>query len=839
MGYNPDIHHRRSIRLKGYDYSQPGAYFLTICTQDRKCLYGEIVDDKMRLNDAGQMVQTVWDEIPAYYPGIDIDAFMIMPNHIHGIIKIVGAAPTQTNANVGAAPCGRPNRQPQNKYGQPRGVAPTGLSLPDVVNRFKTMTTKRYADGVKQHGWPAFPGKLWQSNYYERVIRDEHELSGIREYIAGNPAQWTTDTDNPFVVGAAPRGRPEPTQTKANVGATPCGRPHNRQPPNNRATTGQMRATTGSNAGNHRVKCGQPQGVAPTLREKKGFGFMTVETFFTNFGHLADAPNGVQKLRELILQLAVQGKLVPQDAEDEPASVFLERIRAEKESLLREKKTRASKTLPEITVDEAFYPLPKGWEWVRLGELGETQTGTTPPKKDKENCGNYIPFVGPGNIKDHVIDYSGEGLSELGLSKGRLIEKNSILMVCIGGSIGKHAINEQDISCNQQINTITPYLCISVKYIFYATGTRLFQNFVVEEASGSATPIINKQKWSSIPIPLPPEPEQKRIVAKVDKLMALCDELEARQQKKQQVRVRLNNAALDGLLTAREPDEFADHWQRICNNFDLLYDHPETITKLRAAILQLAVQGKLVPQDPNDEPASVLLERIRVEKERLVKEGKIKKQKKLPAIKDEEKRFELPVGWVWSRVWNVAEMITSGSRGWAKYYADKGPIFVTMGNLSRGHYKLRMETIRYVNPPIAGEGSRTRLVENDLLISITGDVGNLGLITKDFGEAYINQHTCLLRFMPECQSRYFPELMRSPLATLQYDAPQRGIKNSFRLGDVGEMIIPVPPLKEQKRIVAKVDQLMALCDQLEAKLNQTRQQSEKLMTATVRHLLVA
>jgi len=166
-----DLPCRRSIRLRGYDYSRAGAYFVTICTQNRQRLFGEIVDGKMRLNDAGEMVRVVWNEIPNHYPGIDADEFAIMPNHIHGIVVIAPATTT----------------------GQPRGVAPTGLTLPDVVHRLKTMTTKCYTDGVKQHDWPAFPGKLWQRNYWEHIVRDEPELHRICEYIQNNPAQWELD----------------------------------------------------------------------------------------------------------------------------------------------------------------------------------------------------------------------------------------------------------------------------------------------------------------------------------------------------------------------------------------------------------------------------------------------------------------------------------------------------------------------------------------------------------------------------------------------------------------------------------------------------------------------
>jgi len=268
-------------------------------------------------------------------------------------------------------------------------------------------------------------------------------------------------------------------------------------------------------------------------------------------------------------------------------------------------------------------------------------------------------------------------------------------------------------------------------------------------------------------------------------------------------------------------------------HFDTAFSAPDGIKKLRELILTLAMQGKLVPQDPNDPPASELLKEIEAEKKRLVKEGKLKKHKPLTAINPKEAPFQLPVKWQWVRVRDIAELITSGSRDWAKYYSDSGAIFVTMGNLSRGNYQLRMDNLRYVNPPKDGEGSRTKLEENDLLISITGDVGNLGLIPQDFGDAYINQHICLLRIMAVCRNRYFPELMRSPLAKNQFDTPQRGIKNSFRLGDVGEMIIPVPPLAEQHRIVAKIDQLMLLCDSLEQQLDAATSKKTALLNAVM------
>jgi REP element-mobilizing transposase RayT len=209
MRYDPKKHQRRSIRLHDYDYAQVGAYFVTICAEDHSCLFGDVIDDEMRLNDAGRMVQVAWSELPDHYPGVETDAFVIMSNHVHAIIVLaaaVGAGPRACPLNDTGQPRGV---APTNDTGQPRGVAPTTdrvaapmgdgrtLSLPDVVQRFKTWTTKRYTDGVKQQGWPAFPRRLWQRNYYEHIIRNAESLNRIRQYIANNPASWALDKENP------------------------------------------------------------------------------------------------------------------------------------------------------------------------------------------------------------------------------------------------------------------------------------------------------------------------------------------------------------------------------------------------------------------------------------------------------------------------------------------------------------------------------------------------------------------------------------------------------------------------------------------------------------------
>lgn len=182
MKFDPEKHHRRSIRLKGYDYSQSGAYFITITTQDRECLFGNIIQGEMILSVQGQMIEKVWSEMSIHYPGIETDRFVVMPNHIHGIIIL----------NVGVSPCARPNNREEEQIQEP---IPT-MSLPDVIQRFKSLTTARYREGVLLHQWEPFKGRLWQRNYYEHVIRDEESLNKIREYILNNPLNWEMDEEN-------------------------------------------------------------------------------------------------------------------------------------------------------------------------------------------------------------------------------------------------------------------------------------------------------------------------------------------------------------------------------------------------------------------------------------------------------------------------------------------------------------------------------------------------------------------------------------------------------------------------------------------------------------------
>jgi type I restriction enzyme, S subunit len=552
---------------------------------------------------------------------------------------------------------------------------------------------------------------------------------------------------------------------------------------------------------------------------------------------------GIKKLRELILELAVRGKLVPQDSNDEPASVLLERIENEKAQLLKEKKIKKQKVLEHIDEKEFSDNLPSNWALVRLGEVVQLENGDRsknyPNKSTLVDSG--IPFVNAGHLINGRIDKSEMTFitnDHYDLLRSGKFVPNDILF-CLRGSLGKSAIVDE-VECGaiaSSLVIIRAYQGIFPTYLhrFFLSGLSFRQ--IKKYDNGTAQPNLSATDLAKFTLPVPPLKEQHRIVAKVDELMRLCDQLEQQTEASIEAHQVLVETLLETLTNSADADELMENWQRISTHFDTLFTTEASIDQLKQTILQLAVMGKLVPQDPNDEPASILLDRIAEEKAQLIKEKKIKKQKALPPIADDEKPFELPEGWEWCRVQDVAMFTTSGSRDWAKYYSETGALFVTMGNLSRGSYDLRLDTLRYVQPPQGGEGSRTKLEANDLLISITGDVGNLGLIPENFGEAYINQHTCLLRFMPECHDKYFPEFMRSPWAKFQFEAPQRGIKNSFRLSDVGEMLLPLPPKQERFRIALKIDELLRVCDLLKSAFSKYQETQVYLTDAIVEQVI--
>lgn len=261
----------------------------------------------------------------------------------------------------------------------------------------------------------------------------------------------------------------------------------------------------------------------------------------------------LENLNQAILQEAVQGKLVAQDPKDEPASELLKRIKAEKAALRQAQgKGKKEKPLPPIKPEEFPFEIPENWVWCRLIDVGTTQTGTTPPTANKEFFGKDIPFIKPADISLSGINYENEGLTLAGLEKGVLIKENSLMMVCIGGSTGKSNYTNRDVSCNQQINAIKGLCGVSGQFLQYFLQSPYFQKAIWAKSSGGTTPIVNKSKWESIPIPLPPLSEQKRIVAEIEKQFAKTKQLKEHIISNQQATEQLLKALLHQAFEVKE-----------------------------------------------------------------------------------------------------------------------------------------------------------------------------------------------------------------------------------------------------------------------------------------------
>lgn len=569
-----------------------------------------------------------------------------------------------------------------------------------------------------------------------------------------------------------------------------------------------------------------------------------------HFKELTLHPKNAEELKGLILQLAVKGKLTQKWREEnpdvEPAYYLLKQIAKEKERLVKEKIIKKEKPLTGIEEAEIPYSLPKGWEWCKLGNSGYTQTGSTPTKNDSTNYGDFIPFLGPGDISNQWMKYPTEGLSKKGIKIGRLIPKGSLMMVCIGGSIGKCNINEKDVSCNQQINTVTP-LIIPPDYIKIVCQAPFFQNEVLSKSSGSATPIINKGKWENIIFPLPPLAEQKAIVEVVNQLFAEVEQLEALTKERIQLKADFVTSALNQLTQAYE-HAVGSHWELLKSQFGTFFTEKANIKKLRESILQLAVQGKLThhwrslrqAQGPPLKHASVLLEKIKAEKEQLIKAGKIKKEKSLPPLSDDEIPYDLPEGWAWCRLGDLSEFI-NGDRG-KNYpnkdeYVDEGIAWINTGHIEPNG-TLSKNRMNYITRKKFESLNSGKIKEGDMVYCLRGATFGKTAFVTPFFEGAIASSLMIIRTYLNDTSQYIFNFLMSPEGKRQLFRFDNGsAQPNLSANNVKLYLFPLAPLEEQKAIVEKVNGLMVLCDQLEQEIETHQTTQEKWMKSCLREVV--
>lgn len=527
---------------------------------------------------------------------------------------------------------------------------------------------------------------------------------------------------------------------------------------------------------------------------------------------------GIKKLRELILELAVRGKLVPQDPNDEPASVLLERIAAEKAELVKQGKIKKQKPLPEISEEEKSFELPVGWEWTTLNTLAEIN-----PKidvSDDEQDISFVPmplistkFDGSHDFevrkwKEVKKGYTHFANGDIAIAKITPCFENSKAAIFSGlknnvgvGTTELHVARPYSQAVNQQ------YLLLNFKSPgFLKTGE--------SQMTGSAgQKRVPRNFFENYPLPFPPLQEQERIVNNFTQLMILCDQLEQHSLTSLDAHQQLVETLLTTLTDSQNADELAENWARISEHFDTLFTTEASIAALKQTILQLAVMGKLVPQDPNDEPASELLKRIAQEKAQLVKDGKMKKQKPLPPISDEEKPFELPIGWEWCRLGECINLI-SGQHLKPDEYEEECHGEMLPYITGPAEFGLISPTYsKYTNE------KRAIAAKGDILITCKG--AGLGKLNVADTNIAISRQLMAINVI-RMNSEYLKIILASMYGYFQSKGVGIAIPGISR-EDVMEPLIMLPPFEEQKRIMENLYKLNFLIEDIKFRIKSAQQ----------------
>ena len=507
--------------------------------------------------------------------------------------------------------------------------------------------------------------------------------------------------------------------------------------------------------------------------------------------------------------MAVRGLLVPQDPNDEPASELLKRIAAEKARLVKEKKIKKQKAQPEIVTNELPFSLPNGWCWSRLDNISPMSLvdGDWIETKDQDPSGGVrliqLADIGVGEFKDKSERFiNQETLMRLNCTT---LKEGDILIARLPAPIGRACIfpklQTQSITV-VDVAILRPPENFCAKYLVNAINSMTFHSQVESYGKGATRFRIATGNLKSLLVPIPPLLEQHRIVAKVDELMTLCDQLEQQQESSIGAHQTLVKTLLGALTNGSDREGFTAAWARIVEHFDTLFTTEWSIDQLKQTILQLAVMGKLAPQNPTDEPASELLKKIAAEKAKLIKEGKIKKQKSLPPISEGEKPFSIPIDWLYGRFGDICinrdgerKPVSSeerrGMQGGYDYYGASGVI----------------------------DKVNDYLFEKSLLL-IGEDGANLinrstPIAFLAHGKYWVNNHAHVIDGISLNFLKYISLFINAINLESYVTGTAQPKMNQAKMNSI---VVALPPEAEQHRIVAKVDELMTLCNQLKDRI---------------------
>lgn len=543
-----------------------------------------------------------------------------------------------------------------------------------------------------------------------------------------------------------------------------------------------------------------------------------MELLEKHFEIALETPDGIKKLRELILSLAMQGKLVPQDSNDEPASELLKEIAIEQKKLAKEGKIKNSGRV-SYNVDKKPYKIPQTWEWVGIQEC-YFSIGT---KNNQVQTNDYL-----GDGKYPIIDQGKSFIAGYSNLNTKVIKLDNPVIV-----FGDHTKNIKYVDFDfiigaDGVKVLNPFSPILPKYFYYVIKSY----DLADRGYARHFKILNERF-----VPLAPFPEQKRIVSKIEQLMILCAKLETERNERNSKRTKVHNAAINKLLTSSDKPEFKKSWNFITKNFNELYSVPENVEELKKAILHLAVMGKLVSQDPKDQPASELLKVIESEKNQLVKEGKVKKQEQLPPIEQNIIPYEIPENWQWVKMGEICFDITSGSTPSQNIFSCKEGIpFLKVYNIRNQridfNYKPQFIKTEYHKD----KQKRSILYPGDVIMNIVGPpLGKVAIIPEDYKEWNCNQAIVFFRpIIKQLNSFIYHYLMAG---TFLKDIELIGTagQDNISVTKSKNILIPLPPLAEQKRIVAKIDEIMGLCNNLQQQIIDSTKKKTAILNSVMQN----
>jgi len=568
---------------------------------------------------------------------------------------------------------------------------------------------------------------------------------------------------------------------------------------------------------------------------------MTLTDLLEEFNVVIDTPQGLTELRSLILGLAVRGKLVSQDPNDEPASELLRKIEDEKQRLYMEGEIRKPKKLDFVSDRELPFDIPESWEWCRLGKI-YGDIGTTNPE-------SKFSYIDVGSIDNSLfeIDYNEvENIpAEDAPSRARREVKDGSVVYStvrpylMNVAIVKYIFDFKPIA-STAFEVINVFEGILNKYVYRYLLSDPFLDYVNFKMVGVAYPAINKGDMQSAIISIPPTAEQHRIVQRIETLFAEVDELEEKLNLQTKLDEKLQLAVNAEVQKAPDADASKTAWRFISTNFDTLYHTPEAIDNLKKNILNEAVRGRLVPQDPNDEPASELLKKIEFEKQRLYDEGEIRKPKDLPPVDEEEIPFEIPESWEWCRFGDLASTVEYGTSQKAHKEPNGVPV-LRMGNIDENG-NMSFDNLKYVNEDIK-DLPRLYLKNDDLVFNRTNSyelVGKMGLF-KERNEkftlaSYLIRSTLLTDIFPEYIHHYFNS-HHCRVNEIEPEITKQTNQANFNGTKLQNVRVPLSAKEEQHRVVQRIEELFAICDRFKAQLEQRQAVNERLVKGLVGEVL--